>query len=159
MNSMFLIDIYVYLRLCFGIYTGIILAWTFFFFSSRRRHTRYWRDWSSDVCSSDLGLAERGGNLFLCTQNIDDLHERAGSQRVVHMHGELLKARCTACGGTMPWHEDLSVEIPCPSCRCSGGLRPHVVWFGEMPLEMDAIYDARSEERRVGKECRSRWSP
>jgi hypothetical protein len=58
------------------------------------------------------------------------------------MHGELLKARCTACGGTMPWHEDLSVEIPCPSCRCSGGLRPHVVWFGEMPLEMDAIYDA-----------------
>lgn len=42
----------------------------------------------------------------------------------------------------MPWHEDLSVEVPCPSCRCSGGLRPHVVWFGEMPLEMDAIYDA-----------------
>jgi NAD-dependent deacetylase len=74
--------------------------------------------------------------------NIDDLHERAGSQRVVHMHGELLTARCTACGETMPWREDLSVEVPCPSCRCSGGLRPHVVWFGEMPLEMDAIYDA-----------------
>jgi NAD-dependent deacetylase len=58
------------------------------------------------------------------------------------MHGELLKARCTACGETMTWHEDLSVEVPCPSCRRSGGLRPHVVWFGEMPLEMDAIYDA-----------------
>jgi len=90
----------------------------------------------------EAGLAERGGRLFLSTQNIDDLHERAGSHRVVHMHGELLKARCTACGGTMPWHEDLSVEFPCPSCRCSRGLRPHVVWFGEMPLEIDAIYEA-----------------
>src|SRR3954469_24281844 len=90
----------------------------------------------------EAGLAESGGDLFLCTQNIDDLHERAGSQRVVHMHGELLKARCMACGGIMPWHDDLRVEVPCPSCRHSGGLRPHVVWFGEMPLEMDAIYDA-----------------
>jgi NAD-dependent deacetylase len=75
----------------------------------------------------EAGLTERGGSLFLCTQNIDDLHERVGSQRVVHMHGELLRARCTVCGGTMPWHEDLSVEVPCPSCRCSGGLRPHIV--------------------------------
>jgi NAD-dependent deacetylase len=93
----------------------------------------------------EASLAERGGSLFLCTQNIDDLHERAGSQRVVHMHGELLKARCAACGGTMPWCDDLSVEVPCPSCHHSGGLRPHVVWFGEMPLEMDAIYDALLE--------------
>ena len=90
----------------------------------------------------EADLAERGGNLFLCTQNIDDLHERAGSQRVVHMHGELLKARCTACGETMPWREGLKRRGPLPSCRHSGGLRPHVVWFGEMPLEMDAIYDA-----------------
>jgi NAD-dependent deacetylase len=90
----------------------------------------------------EIGLAERGDSLFLCTQNIDDLHERAGSQRVVHMHGELLKARCTACGDTMPWHEDLSVDVPCPSCCRSGGLKPHVVWFGEMPQEMDTIYDA-----------------
>jgi NAD-dependent deacetylase len=90
----------------------------------------------------ETGLVERGGSLFLCTQNIDDLHERAGSKQVIHMHGELLKARCTDCGETMTWREDLSVEVPCPSCRRSGGLRPHVVWFGEMPLEMDAIYDA-----------------
>ena len=88
------------------------------------------------------GLTARGDSLFLCTQNIDDLHERAGSQRVVHMHGELFKARCTACSETMPWREDLSVAVSCPSCRHSGDLRPHVVWFGEMPLEMDAIYDA-----------------
>ena len=58
------------------------------------------------------------------------------------MHGELLKARCTACGMTMPWRGDFSVEVPCPSICRSGGLRPHVVWFGEMPLEMDTIYDA-----------------
>jgi NAD-dependent deacetylase len=90
----------------------------------------------------ETGLAERGGRLFLCTQNIDDLHERAGSQRVVHMHGELLKARCTACGRIAPWREDLSIAVPCPTCDRAGALRPHVVWFGEMPLEMDAIYDA-----------------
>jgi NAD-dependent deacetylase len=90
----------------------------------------------------ETGLVERGGNLFLCTQNIDNLHERAGSKQVIHMHGELLKERCTACGETMTWREDLSVEVPCPSCRRSAGLRPHVVWFSEMPLEMDAIYDA-----------------
>lgn len=89
----------------------------------------------------EAGLIERGGSLFLCTQNIDDLHERAGSQRVAHMHGELLKTRCTRCEVIAPWHEDLSVETPCPSCGGVAGLRPHVVWFGEMPLDMDAIYD------------------
>ena len=87
-------------------------------------------------------LAERGGSLFLCTQNIDDLHERAGSRQVHHMHGELLKARCTYCEGVTVWREDLSVEVPCPACHQTGSLRPHVVWFGEMPLDMDAIYDA-----------------
>ena len=93
----------------------------------------------------EAGLKERGGKLFLCTQNIDDLHERAGSREVTHMHGELLKARCIACDAIMPWREDLSVNTPCPSCGNIGGLRPHVVWFGEMPLHMDAIYDALLE--------------
>ena len=55
-------------------------------------------------------LAERGGHLFLCTQNIDDLHERAGSKRVLHMHGELLKARCTTCNAVADWRDDLGVE-------------------------------------------------
>lgn len=90
----------------------------------------------------EAALAERGGSLFLCTQNIDDLHERAGSRQVHHMHGELLKARCTNCEGVTVWREDLSVEVPCPACQRTGFLRPHVVWFGEMPLDMDAIYDA-----------------
>jgi len=93
----------------------------------------------------EAGLKERGGSLFLCTQNIDDLHERAGSQQVTHMHGELLKARCMACEATMAWHTDLSVDRRCPSCGDTAGLRPHVVWFGEMPLFMDAISDALLE--------------
>ena len=84
-------------------------------------------------------LAERGGNLTIVTQNIDDLHERAGSACVIHMHGELLKARCTACQAVRPWLDDLAVSHACPNCRRAGTLRPHVVWFGEMPLEMDVI--------------------
>ena len=89
----------------------------------------------------EAGLAGRG-SLFLVTQNIDDLHERAGSQRVIHMHGELLKARCTACGQASCWHEDLGAGDPCPHCGQTGTLRPAVVWFGEVPLHMDAIDDA-----------------
>src|SRR3982751_816748 len=58
----------------------------------------------------EAGLAERGGRLLLCTQNIDDLHERAGSRQVTHMHGELLKARCVRCEAVTPWREDLSVK-------------------------------------------------
>ena len=87
----------------------------------------------------EAGLAARGGSLFLCTQNIDDLHEQAGSGCVHHMHGELLKARCVGCEAVTAWREDLSVATPCPSCGRRGGLRPHVVWFGEMPLDMDKI--------------------
>jgi NAD-dependent deacetylase len=90
----------------------------------------------------EAGLADRGGVLTLVTQNIDDLHEQAGSQKVIHMHGELLKARCLACESVMQWRQDLSVDDLCPSCHRAQGLRPHVVWFGEMPLFMDAIYDA-----------------
>jgi NAD-dependent deacetylase len=93
----------------------------------------------------ETALKERGGDLFLCTQNIDDLHERAGSQRVIHMHGELLKARCIHCKAVTSWRDDLSVEDRCPRCGQSGGLRPDVVWFGEMPMHMEAIYEALSE--------------
>ncbi len=87
-------------------------------------------------------LEARGGSLFLCTQNIDDLHERAGSRRVVHMHGELFKARCTACEAVADAREDLRGHVACPACGRPRTLRPHVVWFGEIPLEMDRIYEA-----------------
>jgi NAD-dependent deacetylase len=81
------------------------------------------------------------GELLVVTQNIDDLHERAGSRNVLHMHGELKKARCQACGGLFEWLRDLGVEHVCERCRAVGALRPHVVWFGEMPLGMDDIFD------------------
>ncbi len=77
--------------------------------------------------------------ITLVTQNVDDLHERAGSPEVIHMHGELLKTRCTACGTVEPWTRDLNGETTCPTCTATGSLRPHVVWFGEMPFDLDRI--------------------
>lgn len=88
----------------------------------------------------EAGLAANGGALFLCTQNIDDLHERAGSRQVTHMHGELLKAQCQQCQAVGSWVHDISRQDICPSCGAVGQLRPHVVWFGEMPLQMDDIH-------------------
>jgi NAD-dependent deacetylase len=85
------------------------------------------------------------GPVLLVTQNIDDLHERAGSRNLIHMHGEILKARCTACGSVQPWRDDLSTDLPCPACANAGGMRPDVVWFGEMPLAMDRIYAALAD--------------
>ena len=82
------------------------------------------------------------GDFLLMTQNIDNLHERAGSSRMIHMHGEILKMRCSVSGQVFPIDHDLSVEDRCECCREPGRLRPHVVWFGEMPMEMDLIYAA-----------------
>lgn len=79
------------------------------------------------------------GGFLLITQNVDDLHERAGSQDLVHLHGELRKARCEACGDVLSWDSDLSTETPCPACRRASALRPHIVWFGEMPFELERI--------------------
>ncbi len=82
------------------------------------------------------------GEVMLVTQNIDDLHERAGSRNLIHMHGEILKARCEACGGVTDWRDDLEVATRCPACGEAGALRVHVVWFGEMPFEMERITQA-----------------
>jgi NAD-dependent deacetylase len=86
--------------------------------------------------------ASGAGDFLLVTQNIDDLHERAGSERIVHMHGEMLKARCLACEAVLPWRDDLSAQTSCPACGMAGDLRPHVVWFGEIPFEMDRVFEA-----------------
>ncbi len=88
------------------------------------------------------------GQVLIVTQNIDNLHERGGSASPIHMHGEMLKARCERCGGVHAWQEDLSQATPCPSCAKPGGMRPHVVWFGEMPLDMDRIYAALRQCKR-----------
>ena len=86
--------------------------------------------------------AEWPGEVLLVTQNIDDLHERAGSRNLLHMHGELLKARCGFCGEATEWRGDLGPSDTCMACGTIGKLRPHVVWFGEMPLHMDEIFAA-----------------
>jgi NAD-dependent deacetylase len=85
--------------------------------------------------------ARLGDRFFLCTQNVDDLHERTGSQRLVHMHGELAKSRCEESCGRAPV-EDFAVYrslSDVPRCACGALLRPHIVFFGEMPLELDRI--------------------
>jgi NAD-dependent deacetylase len=86
--------------------------------------------------------AEWPGELLIVTQNVDDLDERAGAKRVLHMHGELKSAWCLACEARLPWAEPLSGDPPCPSCGTAGKLRPDIVWFGEMPYQMDRIDDA-----------------
>lgn len=82
------------------------------------------------------------GGVLIVTQNVDDLHERGGTQNLIHMHGEILKSRCTACGDIHECREDLSVDSVCGACNTTGTVRPHIVWFGEMPMMMDEIHDA-----------------
>jgi NAD-dependent deacetylase len=83
------------------------------------------------------------GALTIVTQNVDDLHERAGTNRLIHMHGEHLKAWCTACDVRVPWKLTLADRPECPSCGAKS-LRPDVVWFGEMPYRMNEIDEALS---------------
>ena len=80
--------------------------------------------------------------VLVITQNVDDLHERAGTRNLLHMHGELLKARCAACGKVRQCEEDMFLEDACSACGKTGGLRPHIVWFEEMPLYLEDIEQA-----------------
>ena len=89
-----------------------------------------------------IARLQRERRVTLVTQNIDDLHERAGSTGVIHMHGELRKALCTRCGARMEWIDDMEVDTPCPACGKTGGMRPDIVWFGEMPYRMEEIESA-----------------
>jgi|TARA_R110002072_G_scaffold19100_36_gene71288 NAD-dependent deacetylase len=83
--------------------------------------------------------------VLLVTQNIDNLHQRAGSRRLLAMHGELLSALCQRCGQRSPWRGDMSSQSSCPHCARTGGMRVDVVWFGELPYHMDAIYQALAD--------------
>lgn len=109
---------------------------------------RRWQLLAPDICpnSGHEALArleeQYSGKLLIVTQNVDNLHERAGSKNIIHMHGELLKMHCTKTGTVYPIHGDLSIYDCCDCCHQAGSLRPHVVWFGEMPLGMDKIYAA-----------------
>jgi NAD-dependent deacetylase len=79
------------------------------------------------------------GELLIVTQNVDDLHERAGTERVLHMHGALRSIWCLACDGRMRWEVDLAGKQACPRCDAVGRMRPDIVWFGEIPYGMDEI--------------------
>lgn len=81
-------------------------------------------------------------NCLVITQNVDHLHEQGGSQNVIHLHGEILKARCTSCAAVYEWTEDITMQTVCKTCNITGKMRVHVVWFGEMPFELTKIEEA-----------------
>ncbi len=78
-------------------------------------------------------------DVTLITQNIDDLHERGGSNDVIHMHGSLVESLCTSCSDVLEWREEMTPDSVCPQCKAVGSIRPNVVWFGEMPYHMERI--------------------
>ena len=96
----------------------------------------------SALAKFEHDLLQAGGELLLVTQNVDNLHERAGSESLYHMHGELLKSRCINSGLIFEWREDLGFDSVCRCCQQKGNLRPHIVWFGEMPFYMNEIETA-----------------
>lgn len=118
------------------------------FYSMRRRDARLAQPNAAHRALAELE-ARLGDRFFLCTQNVDDLHERAGSQRLVHMHGQLFQSRCErhapetgAFSCSQPPFADTALyetEAAIARCSCGGRIRPHIVWFGEIPLEMDRI--------------------
>lgn len=86
--------------------------------------------------------AEWHGELLIVTQNVDDLHERAGAKRLLHMHGELNSAWCRACDSRAGWKGPMGRAAACPACGFTGEVRPDIVWFGEMPYGMERIEHA-----------------
>jgi NAD-dependent deacetylase len=82
------------------------------------------------------------GEVLTVTQNIDALHEAAGARNLIHMHGELGRALCASCGHSEVWLDEISTDTVCPACKQWGHMRPDVVWFGEMPRDMERIYAA-----------------
>jgi NAD-dependent deacetylase len=109
------------------------------FYNRRRRELRAAKPNLAHEGLAALDLT-RPGEVMVVTRNIDDLHERAGSQAVIHTHGELLKARCTICMKVSDWFDDVSGADDCPVCGNNGHLRPHVVWVGDDPLRVDTVY-------------------
>lgn len=114
------------------------------FYNDRRRGLSSVKPNAAHKALAELedGLGKAGGKLTLVTQNVDDLHERAGSQNIFHMHGELKKSVCAICGNVTDATGDLSEALVCSACRNSGAMRPYVVWFGEMPRYMNEAMDA-----------------
>ena len=112
------------------------------FYSERRKQGLAAKPNPAHVALAELE-AQLPGRFFLCTQNVDDLHERAGSKNLVHMHGELVKSRCERECGREPVEDRATYASldDVPRCACGGRMRPHIVFFGEIPLEMERIQD------------------
>ncbi|MFZ1103913.1 MAG: NAD-dependent deacylase [Hyphomicrobiaceae bacterium] len=119
------------------------------FYNTRRKDSRDARPNAAHLALARLETehaANTGGQVLLVTQNIDLLHEAAGSRSLIHMHGQGNQSLCNHCQARNPWgQEDLRLDQRCPSCGKAGGLRPDVVWFGEMPYHMDRIYEGLAE--------------
>jgi NAD-dependent deacetylase len=114
------------------------LVWKFY---SMRRHDALAAE--PNAAHKTLAAMEQrlGDRFYLCTQNVDDLHERAGSKRVHHMHGSLFQSRCVACEKPFPDTAVYKTPDQLPVCvECGEAVRPHIVWFGEIPLDMEGIY-------------------
>ena len=113
------------------------------FYNQRRRHLLS-GEVGPNPAHAALARFERDfdGEFLLVTQNIDNLHERAGSRNLLHLHGELLKMRCVRTDRVFDIDEDLSPASRCSCCDAPGGLRPHIVWFGEMPFYLERITEA-----------------
>lgn len=118
------------------------------FYNARRRQLQ---DPTVQPNAAHKALAELDvawpGPFLLVTQNVDDLHRRAGSKRMLSMHGQLASRLCAACEERVPWTEDLAVDMVCPSCGGKGTLRPDIVWFGEAPYGMEEIEEALASAR------------
>lgn len=110
------------------------------FYNQRRRNLKSVKPNAAHYALARLER-EHDGQVVVVTQNVDNLHEAAGSKALIHMHGELTKALCSHCGARREWHDDLSVHCACPDCGQRGGMRPDVVWFGEFPYRMEEIYE------------------
>jgi len=111
------------------------------FYNCRRRELHAAKPNMAHESLAALDLIQPG-EVLVVTRNIDDLHERAGAQAVIHTHGELLKVRCTICTKVSDWFDDLTDHDDCPVCGNNGHLRPHIVWVGENPLRVDTVYAA-----------------
>ena len=116
-------------------------AFVWNFYSMRRRNAL-----AAEPNAAHFALAQieqqLGDRFYLCTQNVDDLHERAGSHRIHHMHGSLFQSRCVRCNQPFPDQSFYGDPENLPTCgKCNAPIRPHIVWFGEIPLDMDTIYE------------------
>lgn len=120
------------------------LVWQYY--SDRRASARDAKPNAAHLALARWNKESGDGSLFLCTQNVDGLHEAAGSEDVVHIHGKLFESRCAGACGRVAFYDDKSYAANAlPRCACGALVRPNVCWFGEQPYQLDRIYHALEE--------------